>query len=143
MKRLVELNKLPSRRDKKLSNSGDSIVRLVHRSVGQVAARGEVGPDARVSGSHVGAVAIELVDGESRDVTSEQFISDWRLAAGQLSWRGKPCLYGTENIGPGGKAVEFKLLSRSDPESIRQLEEAVERCKEWLSAIPWCYRYRR
>ena len=119
----------------KLSNSGDSIVRLVHRSVGQVAARGEVGPDARVSGSHVGAVAIELVDGESRDVTSEQFISDWRLAAG--SFPGVESLvYGTENIGPGGKAVEFKLLSRSDPESIRQLEEAVERCKEWLVQYP-------
>ena len=119
----------------KLSNSGDSIVRLVHRSVGQVAARGEVGPDARVSGSHVGAVAIELVDGESRDVTSEQFISDWRLAAG--SFPGVESLvYGTENIGPGGKAVEFKLLSRSDPESIRQLEEAVERCKEWLIQYP-------
>ena len=119
----------------KLSNSGDSIVRLVHRSVGQVAARGEVGPDARVSGSHVGAVAIELVDGESRDVTSEQFISDWRLAAG--SFPGVESLvYGTENIGPGGKAVEFELLSRSDPESIRQLEEAVERCKEWLVQYP-------
>ncbi len=119
----------------KLSNSSDSIVRLVHRSVGQVAARGEVGPDARVSGSHVGAVAIELVDGESRDVTSEQFISDWRLAAG--SFPGVESLvYGTENIGPGGKAVEFKLLSRSDPESIRQLEEAVERCKEWLVQYP-------
>jgi HAE1 family hydrophobic/amphiphilic exporter-1 len=119
----------------KLSQSGDSIVRLVHRSVGQVAAQGEVGPDARVSGSHVGAVAIELVDGESRDVTSEQFISDWRLAAG--SFPGVESLvFKTENIGPGGKAVEFKLLARSDPEAVRQLEEAVERCKEWLAQYP-------
>lgn len=119
----------------KLSQSGDSIVRLVHRSVGQVAAQGEVGPDARVSGSHVGAVAIELVDGESREVTSEQFISDWRLAAG--SFPGVESLvFKTENIGPGGKAVEFKLLARSDPEAVRQLEEAVERCKEWLAQYP-------
>ena len=119
----------------KLSQSGDSIVRLVHRSVGQVAAQGEVGPDARVSGSHVGAVAIELVDGESRDVTSEQFISDWRLAAG--SFPGVESLvFKTENIGPGGKAVEFKLLARSDPGAVRQLEEAVERCKEWLAQYP-------
>ena len=118
-----------------LSQSGDSIVRLVHRSVGQVAAHGEVGPDARVSGSHVGAVAIELVDGESRDVTSEQFISDWRQAAG--SFPGVESLvFKTENIGPGGKAVEFKLLARSDPEAVRQLEEAVERCKEWLAQYP-------
>ena len=118
-----------------LSQSDDSIVRLVHRSVGQVAAQGEVGPDARVSGSHVGAVAVELVDGESRDVTSEQFISDWRLAAG--SFPGVESLvFKTENIGPGGKAVEFKLLARSDPEAVRQLEEAVERCKEWLAQYP-------
>ncbi len=119
----------------RLSKTGDTIVRLVHRSVGQVAAQGEVGPDARVSGSHVGAVAIELVDGESREVTSEQFISDWRLAAGNFPGV-ESLVYRTENIGPGGKAVEFKLLSRSDPESIRQLEEAVERCKDWLAQYP-------
>jgi multidrug efflux pump subunit AcrB len=45
-------------------------------------------------------------------------------------------VFGTENIGPGGKAVEFKLLARNDPESIRQLETAVERCKEWLAQYP-------
>ena len=118
-----------------LSQSDDSIVRLVHRSVGQIAAQGEVGPDARVSGSHVGAVAIELVDGESRDVTSDQFISDWRLAAGDFPGV-ESLVFKTENIGPGGKAVEFKLLARSDPEAVRQLEEAVERCKEWLAQYP-------
>jgi multidrug efflux pump subunit AcrB len=107
----------------------------VHRSIGQVAAQGEVGPDARVSGSHVGAVAIELVDGESRAVTSERFISDWRQAAGEFPGV-ESLIFGTENIGPGGKAVEFKLLARNDPESIRQLEAAVERCKEWLAQYP-------
>lgn len=118
-----------------LSAAEVPIVRLVHRSVGQVAAQGEVGPDARVSGSHVGAVAIELVDGESRSVTSEQFISDWRQRAGEFPGV-ESLVFGTENIGPGGKAVEFKLLARNDPESIRQLETAVERCKEWLAQYP-------
>ena len=42
-------------------------------------------------------------------------------------------MYGTENIGPGGKTIEFKLLASSDPEAVRQLEAAVERCKEWLA----------
>lgn len=118
-----------------LSAAGAPIVRLVHRSVGQVAAQGEVGPDARVSGSHVGAVAIELVDGESRSVTSEQFISDWRQLSGEFPGV-ESLVFGTENIGPGGKAVEFKLLARNDPESIRQLEVAVERCKGWLAQYP-------
>ena len=118
----------------KLSNTEDSIVRLVHRSVGQVALR-ERSVQMRVSGSHVGAVAVELIDGESRDVTSEEFISDWRLSAG--SFPGVESLvFKTENIGPGGKAVEFKLLARSDPDAIRQLEEVAERCKEWLAQYP-------
>jgi HAE1 family hydrophobic/amphiphilic exporter-1 len=119
----------------KFSPPGEPIVTLVHRAVGQVAAQGEVGPDARMSGSHVGAVALELVDGESRDITSEEFISEWRRAAGEFAGT-ESLLYGTENIGPGGKTIEFKLLAASEPEAVRQLEAAVERCKEWLAQYP-------
>ncbi|MBM4023487.1 MAG: efflux RND transporter permease subunit, partial [Planctomycetes bacterium] len=111
------------------------IITLVHRAVGQVAAQGEVGPDARMSGSHVGAVAVELVEGVRRDVTSEEFISEWRQAAGSFVGA-ESLIYGTENIGPGGKTIEFKLLAASEPEAVRQLEGAVERCKEWLTQYP-------
>jgi len=114
---------------------GEPIITLVHRAVGQVAAQGEVGPDARMSGSHVGAVAVELVEGERRDVTSEAFISEWRRAAGEFAGT-ESLLFGTENIGPGGKTIEFKLLASSDDEAVRQLEAAVERCKEWLAQYP-------
>ena len=120
---------------KKLSPAGASIVQLVHRAVGQVAALGEVGPDARMSGSHVGAVAVELVEGEFRDVTSEQFISEWRQAAGEFPGM-ESLIYGTENMGPGGKTIEFKLLAQAGPDSVRQLEAAIERCKEWLAQYP-------
>jgi HAE1 family hydrophobic/amphiphilic exporter-1 len=120
---------------RKFSGDGESVVTLIHRAVGQVAAQGEVGPDARMSGSHVGAVAVELVESEKRSITSEQFISEWRRAAG--SFPGVETLtYGTENIGPGGKTIEFKLLASSSPEAVRQLEAAVERCKEWLAQYP-------
>jgi hydrophobic/amphiphilic exporter-1 (mainly G- bacteria), HAE1 family len=115
--------------------AGEPIVTLVHRAVGQVAAQGEVGPDARMSGSHVGAVAVELVEGERRDVTSEEFISEWRRAAGEFVGN-ESLLFGTENIGPGGKTIEFKLLASSDDEAVQQLEAAVERCKEWLAQYP-------
>jgi multidrug efflux pump subunit AcrB len=118
-----------------LPAGGEPIVTLVHRAVGQVAAQGEVGPDARMSGSHVGAVAVELVEGERRDVTSEEFISEWRQAAGEFVGT-ESLLFGTENIGPGGKTIEFKLLAQSDPEAVEQLEAAVERCKEWLAQYP-------
>ncbi|MBM4012094.1 MAG: efflux RND transporter permease subunit [Planctomycetes bacterium] len=114
------------------SPPGRPIMELVHRSVGQVSAQGQVGPDARMSGSHVGAVSVELVDGQNRDVTSEEFISDWRRLAGDFPGA-ESVLFGTENIGPGGKMIEFKLLAAADGESVRQLEAAVERCKAWLA----------
>jgi len=41
-----------------------------------------------------------------------------------------------ENIGPGGKMIEFKLLAQSSPEAVDQLEAAVERCKGWLAQYP-------
>ena len=119
----------------KFSPEGEPIVTLLHRAVGQVAAQGEVGPDARMSGSHVGSVAIELVEGERREITSEEFISEWRQAAGEFAGT-ESLLFGTENIGPGGKTIEFKLLAPSEPEGVEQLEEAVERCKEWLAQYP-------
>ena len=120
---------------RKLSSGSEPIVQLVHRAVGQVAAQGEVGPDARMSGSHVGAVAVELVEGEFRDVTSEQFISEWRRLAGEFPGN-ESLLFGTENIGPGGKTIEFKLLAAANAEAVAQLEDAVERCKEWLAQYP-------
>jgi multidrug efflux pump subunit AcrB len=120
---------------KKLSPPEAPIVELVHRSVGQVAAQGEIGPNARMSGSHVGAVAVELVEGELRDVTSEQFISEWRQLAGEFTGT-ESLIFGTENIGPGGKTIEFKLLASTEPEAVRQLEAAIEKCKEWLVQYP-------
>jgi len=120
---------------KRLASPEHLLLELVHRSVGQIAAQGEVGPNAKMSGSHVGSVAVELVEGAKRDVTSEQFISEWRRAAGEIPGT-ETLIYGTENIGPGGKAVEFKLLAPSDPEGVRQLEASVERCKEFLAQYP-------
>jgi multidrug efflux pump subunit AcrB len=114
---------------------GDPIVTLVHRAVGSVAAQGEIGPAARMSGSHVGAVAIELVDAETRNVTSEQFISEWRRTSGDFPGV-ESVVFGMENIGPGGKMIEFKLLAQSSPEAVRQLDAAVARCKDWLAQYP-------
>jgi HAE1 family hydrophobic/amphiphilic exporter-1 len=120
---------------KRLSKPDSPVVQLVHRAVGQVAALGEIGPDARMSGSHVGAVWLELVEGEFRDVTSEEFISEWRREAGEFPGT-ETLLFATENFGPGGKTIEFKLLAPADAEATRQLEAAVERCKDWLAQYP-------
>jgi multidrug efflux pump subunit AcrB len=76
-----------------------------------------------------------LVEGELRDVTSEQFISEWRQLAGEFTGT-ESLIFGTENIGPGGKTIEFKLLASTEPEAVRQLEAAIEKCKEWLVQYP-------
>ena len=120
---------------RRLAPEGQPIVELVNRSVGSVTMAGEVGPGARASGSHVGGVSVELVDGEKRNVTSEEFISEWRKAAGEFPGIDS-LVYGSENMGPGGKPIDFKLLAPSEPEGVRQLEAAVERCKEWLRQYP-------
>ncbi|MFY8153521.1 MAG: efflux RND transporter permease subunit [Hyphomicrobiales bacterium] len=99
----------------RLAPDGAPIVELVNRSVGSVSMAGEVGPGARASGSHVGSVSVELVDGEKRSVTSEEFISEWRKAAGDFPGIDS-LVYDSENIGPGGKPIDFKLLAPSDPE---------------------------
>jgi HAE1 family hydrophobic/amphiphilic exporter-1 len=110
---------------------GPAIVRLVHLAVGQITSPGALGNDSRTTGSHVGAVTVELVDAADRDVKSEEFISQWREIAG--SFVGSESLvFGTENIGPGGKSIEFKLLAPAEPEGARQLDAAVERCKDFL-----------
>ena len=110
---------------------GPSIVRLVHLAVGQITSPGALGNDSRTTGSHVGAVEVELVDAGARDVTSEEFISQWRELSGSFTGS-ESLVYGTENIGPAGKAIEFKLLAPAESEGARQLDAAVERCKDFL-----------
>ena len=119
----------------KLSLPHKPIVKFVHLSVGQVTSPGALGPESRMSGSHVGEVNVELVDAENRTIKSDRFLSEWRLAAGDIAGT-ESLVYGTENMGPGGKVIEFKLLAPSEPEGIRQLDAAVDRCKEWLAQYP-------
>jgi len=128
----LRLERAAFKTTRELSPPDRPIMELVHRAVGSVSAPGQIGPDARMSGSHVGAVSLELVDGQNRSVTSEEFISEWRRLSGEFAGA-ESVNFGTENMGPGGKTIEFKLLSSSDPESVRQLEAAVERCKQWLA----------
>ncbi|MEI6036930.1 MAG: efflux RND transporter permease subunit [Planctomycetota bacterium] len=120
---------------KKFSKPDAPIVKLVHRAVGQISSPGALGPEARTSGSHVGAVSVELVDAAHRSIKSDRFLSEWRQAAGEFAGT-ESLIYGTENIGPGGKVIEFKLLAPTHPEGIRQLDAAVEQSKAWLAQYP-------
>lgn len=104
--------------------------RLVHRAVGQLVSPGALGPDSRTSGSHVGMVFIELQDTSSRDITSEEILSLWRQETGEIAGV-DTLVYGTPEMGPGGAAIEFKLLA--PPEHMDELEAAIEACKSELA----------
>ena len=119
----------------RLAAGGRPIVTFVYSSVGSVETQGKPGVEQKMGGSHMGAVSVELEDAIHRTVDSERFLSEWRKAAGELPGADS-VVFATENVGPAGKAIEFKLLAGSDPESIRQLEAAVERSKSWLANYP-------
>ncbi|MFM8735870.1 MAG: efflux RND transporter permease subunit [Pirellulales bacterium] len=120
---------------KRLSAGGRPIVTFVHASVGSFETQGKPGSEQKFAGSHLGAVSVELEDAINRTIDSETFVSEWRKAAGELPGADS-VVFQSENIGPAGKAIEFKLLSASDDDSVRQLEEAVERSKSWLADYP-------
>ena len=110
--------------------SESSLINLIHRSVGEVVGPGSLGPDSRTSGSHVGVVFVELTDTSVRSLKSEEILSNWRRATKEIS--GVDSLtFGTPEMGPGGVAIEFKLLAPA--EKMAQLEAAVEECKAELS----------
>ncbi len=119
----------------RLGKGGRPIVTFVYASIGSIEMQGKPGGDQKMGGSHLGAVSVELDDASNRSVTSDQFLSEWRRTTGTLPGADS-VVFVTENIGPAGKAIEFKLLASSDTDSVRQLEDAVERTKKWLGEYP-------
>ena len=119
----------------RLAAGGRPLVTFVHSSVGSADIRGKPSIESKLGGSHIGSVSVELEDAINRTVNSEQFLSDWRKTSGSVPGADS-VIFTSENIGPAGKAIEFKLLAPSDKESVRQLETAVERVKGWLAEYP-------
>ncbi len=89
------------------------------------------------SGGHLGLVSVELVAPEDRNVHSERLIELWRETWNQqyaAEFPGVESLkFSGEDMGPGGKSIEFKLLSLAGQENFERLEEAVEICKDKLA----------
>lgn len=102
---------------------------LTSLSVGS-AASGQPGAGDRISGSHVGQIEVELHDPSLRNVSSTELIRRWREAAGVFPGAER-VTFSSANMGPGGKALEFKILgSREDSKAI---EDAVELAKAELA----------
>lgn len=111
-------------------------VRLTYREVGNIASTDGVGANGGGGGSHVGQVFVELFDSELRDIHSDEIIDRWRKKAGEFPGVDK-VTYGTVGVGPGGKAIEFKLLAAS--EDTEALQAATEAAKERLALFNGVY----
>ncbi|MCP4888937.1 MAG: efflux RND transporter permease subunit [Rubripirellula sp.] len=103
-------------------------------------------------GGHLGSVEVELLRAEERGVHSREIVAAWRQEVGVIPGTEELSL-GARSFGPGGTPIEFKLLGPST--AIKELEQAVERCKEKLAEYPgvfdikddsvpgkWEYRFR-
>ncbi|MFC1597613.1 efflux RND transporter permease subunit [Planctomycetota bacterium] len=105
------------------------LVTLIHRAVGDVLVTEGMGPQVGSAGSHVGNVAVQLVETSKRKVKSTDIVKKWREKAGDFP--GKESLrFGSPEMGPGGAAIEFKLLA--PPDKMEAMELAIEECKAEL-----------
>lgn len=118
-----------------VEGQGTGPVRLTYRDVGTISnlqnAAGGGG-----SGSHVGQIFAELFDTEIRDIHSDDLLALWREEAGTFPGADR-ITYGSVGVGPGGKAIEFKLLAPSN--DVEQLLAATEAVKTQLGKFAGVY----
>ena len=117
------------------TRDGRPVVKTIHRTVGTIEGTDRAGSQPS-GGSHTGLVALELEDTGERDVRSRTLLADWRKAAGEFPGA-ESVVFESPRGGPGGKAVEFKLLTSG--EHVEELEAAVEETKERLAEYPGIY----
>lgn len=118
----------------------------IYRRVGEVG-NGNLGPMGVTNGSHVGSVEVQLINAEQRsfpelsklpqgkdkELTSENINGRWRDKIFEMDKiSGYDALkFGMQSMGPGGAAIEFKILS--DKKGIPFLDEAIQECKNYLA----------
>lgn len=107
-------------------------VRLTYREVGAITAAGGPMNGSGSSGSNSGQIFVELHDTEIRSIHSDRLLAMWREQAGEFAGVEK-VTYGSVGVGPGGKAIEFKLLADSD--DVDQLVDATEAIKTRLAGF--------
>lgn len=121
---------------------GVPLVSVTHRVVGE-ASEGMNGPSQQLSGSHVGKVEMQILSPEDRDISGQEVIKQWRqrtldaardMGAENVFAGAESVVFKAQSFGPGGKPIEFKLISRS--ENSENLNKAVEAVKAKLAAIP-------
>lgn len=106
---------------------GRGPVRMTYREVGSITSGSPVGGGG--SGSHSGQVFAELYDAEERAMHSDTLLALWRDEMGEVPGAERVA-FGGIRMGPGGKAIEFKLLAPA--RQFDQLVAATEATKQRL-----------
>jgi len=107
---------------------GEPLVEVRYRTVGELSSAGP-GPTESQSGGHLGKVAVQLTPPTDRKKTSDDVVDRWRELTPEIPGV-ETLVFGGVDFGPGGKAVEFKVLS--DGDNFDQVKAAVEKFKEAL-----------
>ena len=108
------------------TRGGRPVVQRVYSLIGQQSGFGGE------SGSHVAEVIVELLPAEERGrIKSKDLIDRWRAYAGHIP-DALRLTFGAFRGGPGGKALEIRLLGPK----IDTLKEAAEALKEKLADSP-------
>lgn len=118
-----------------IAKTGHPLVTVVLESVGHVDG-GPVGPDARTDGEFLGSVTVELVGAGERTLTAQEIAAQWREATGPILGV-ESAVFDVQQMGPGGKDIEFKMQSSS--QHWAELEQAVEKAKEALARFDGVY----
>ncbi len=121
--------KHPDLNDEQREERGLKLIEVRHRSVGMVQQQSPANPNGSASGAHMGAVMIELVAPDKRDIKSQQILDQWRDQAAQFPGA-ESCVFRSPAMGPAAVPIEFKVLADRGFE--HNLEAAAEQCKERL-----------
>ena len=115
-------------REKLIADGHPKAIESIYQRIGEVGSNLQ-GPTGITSGSHVGTVELKLAPVDSRSITSTQITTMWRDEIGEIA--GTDVLkFGSRSMGPGGSAIQFKLLARSRDADF--LVNAAEDAKQYL-----------
>ena len=114
---------------------GRSPVKLIRLGVGYASGEG-ADRNSQSTGGQLGQVFAEVIDPGLRTVHSKTIIDAWREEAGEIAGA-EAINFEAPAMGPGGKAIEFKLIA--DKSAADRLETAAAEVKEQLANFPGVY----
>jgi HAE1 family hydrophobic/amphiphilic exporter-1 len=117
---------------------GGQLIKNRYRVVGWMNRPDNIaGIGGELGGGHLGMVSVQLVSPEEREIESNEIVDMWREEwtrnhAAELPGSDSLVFEG-EQMGPGGRPIEFKLLCPPNEDDFRRLEQAVEETKAKLA----------